>query len=233
MATLTAARIAITGTTVTLAAAAGGGDKAKPGPGVFLYVTNGDSGPHTVTLNDPNSVDPGNANDFDPDVDIVIVAGVSKFIPLPVRFLDADGLAHWTYDAVTSVTVGAFILPLGRGLALPVTGTVIATQKLAQAGLAPSYTAAAASQKIKPGPRTFLHVRNAHNADHTITLDDPTSVTPVGASAFNPDVAVSVVQATSKFIGPVDDRFADRADTGRADIAWSATTSMSVASLQI
>lgn len=106
--------------------------------------------------------------------------------------------------------------------------TTLATQRVTQTGLHPSYTAAAASQKLKPGLRTFIHVKNGDSSSHTVTINDPTSISPPGAVAFNPDVTVAVPAGEDRLI-PVPPRFGDPADSGLAALTWSATTSMSVA----
>lgn len=46
------------------------------------------------------------------------------------------------------------------------------------------------------GDEVALRFANTAGTSTTVTLDDPTSVTPVSATAFNPDVAV-VVPATT------------------------------------
>lgn len=93
-----------------LASATSGGDKAPTGQGLFLYVTNGDSGSHTVTVATPGTVDGLAVGDRA----VVIAAGDFAFIPmLEGLYKDpSDGLAHITYDAVTSVKVAAVRVPL-------------------------------------------------------------------------------------------------------------------------
>lgn len=225
-ATLASQRVVITGLESTSAPATADGDTMRCSLGAFLYVENGDVDPHTVTINDP---DPDGT-----DVDVVVEAGDAALIgPISNRFRDRnDGFAHITYDDVTDVDVTAIVCPTGR---LPghVTGSALTTQHVTLDGLVPDYTAAGASQKIKPGLRTFLHVRNGDGSSHSATLDDPTSVSPVGAKQFDPDVQVTVTNGENRWIGPIDGRFADPDDTNLADIAWSATTSMSIAVLAI
>lgn len=107
MATLAPQTIDQDGLVATLVAAAAS-QKANPGPRVFLMVKNADAAPHTITINDPTSRNPGAAASFDPDVAVAVAAGAIAFIPLPDRFADpADGgLASWAWSATTSMTVG-------------------------------------------------------------------------------------------------------------------------------
>lgn len=101
------------------------------------------------------------------------------------------------------------------------------------AGVAPTYVAASpAGDKVKPGERTFIHVKNASGASVTVTLDDTGSQSPVGAIAFNPDVSIVIQPDSERFIGPlVDSRF--RGADGKVAISYSATTSVTVAALRV
>jgi hypothetical protein len=102
MATLATQIVPHTGIAPAYASAAGGGDKGALGDGVMLHVKNGDSASHTVTLAIPGEVD-GLAVD---SRTVTVSAGSAKFIPLVGLYKNpSDGLAHWTYDGVTSVTV--------------------------------------------------------------------------------------------------------------------------------
>ena len=83
-------------------AAASGGDKAATGSGMLLCVQNGDSASHTVTLAVPETVDSLDVASRT----VTIAASKTGFIPLLDLYNDpSTGLASWTYDAVTSVTV--------------------------------------------------------------------------------------------------------------------------------
>lgn len=82
--------------------AAANGDTAPIGKGYTLYVKNGDSASHTVTMIAPGVLGTGAAY---PDPPFVIAAGSSAWIPLIADFRDpSDGQAHLTYDAVTGMT---------------------------------------------------------------------------------------------------------------------------------
>lgn len=87
----------------TLGAASGGGDKCATGSGVLLLAKNADSVSHTVTLATPQTVDGLAVTDRA----VTIAAGAEWLIPVPDLYKDpSDGLAHISYDGVTSVTVG-------------------------------------------------------------------------------------------------------------------------------
>lgn len=102
MATLATQVVPHAGIAPTYGSAAGGGDKGVTGDGVMLHVKNGDSASHTVTLAIPETVD-GQAVTSRA---VTVSAGSAKFIPLVDLYKNpSDGLAHWTYDGVTSVTV--------------------------------------------------------------------------------------------------------------------------------
>lgn len=109
MAALTLTTLPIAGgvsITDNLVAAAALGDTAPVGPGRFLVVRNADAAPHTVTIATPGSVS-GLAIS---EATMTVAAGETNAIPLGQVFRGSSGRAAITYDAVTSVTVGAFEL---------------------------------------------------------------------------------------------------------------------------
>lgn len=84
------------------APATASGDKAPTGTGVVLLVKNGDASAHTVTLAVPETVDGLAVTSRT----VPVPAGDTGFIPLLDLYKSpSDGLAAFTYDAVTSVTV--------------------------------------------------------------------------------------------------------------------------------
>lgn len=93
-------------------AANAGGDRFNPGSNrpVFLYVKNGGGAPITVTIDDPTSVTPPSATQFNPDVPVTVANANNKVIPIrnPERFRDANGWINITYSGVTTVTVKPF-----------------------------------------------------------------------------------------------------------------------------
>lgn len=105
MATLTVATPTIAGATFTAASAAGGGDVFANNGKTFLYIKNGDSGSHTVTITPQNTV--GGAGYTISPIAVAVGAGVEKIIgPFdPQYFNNSSGQAVVTYDGVTSVTV--------------------------------------------------------------------------------------------------------------------------------
>jgi hypothetical protein len=85
-----------------VAAAVSGGDKAVTGSGLLLLVKNGDSVSRTVTLAVPETVDSLAVTSRA----VPIPAGDEAFIPLLDLYKDpATGLASFTYDVATSLTV--------------------------------------------------------------------------------------------------------------------------------
>jgi hypothetical protein len=93
------------------------------------------------------------------------------------------------------------------------------------AGAVPTAHAAAAGDSFSNNGKVLIRVINGDVAAKTVTFDDPGSTSPTGASAFNPDVAVTVNAGTDKVIGPFPTaRFNDA--NGRVQMSWSATTSV-------
>ena len=112
----------------------------------------------------------------------------------------------------------------------------LATTTITQAWINPDtnmVAAAVGGDKVVPGDRTFLRVKNGGGAPITVTLNDPTSVSPVGATQFNADVAVTVTNGQERVIGPITGRFADPADSGLCAVTYSAVTSVTVGALSL
>lgn len=109
----------------------------------------------------------------------------------------------------------------------------LAKQMVVPTGLAPTYAAAAGGgDKVTPADGSWIHVKNGSGGALTVTVDDPTSVGPVGAQAFNPDLSVSVPAAGERLIGPIGARYANPAD-GLAAITYSGVTSLTIGSFGI
>jgi hypothetical protein len=110
---------------------------------------------------------------------------------------------------------------------------VLTTQKIVPAGKVVTYASAApGGDKIKPGERTFIHVKNGGGGSVTVTVNDTKTARPEGAVAFDPDLAVEIAPGSEKFIGPIrSDRFAG--GDGNASIAYSGTTSVTVAAIGV
>ena len=110
----------------------------------------------------------------------------------------------------------------------------LTTQQVTPAGVGPTYAAAAAGgDKVVPGPHTVLHVKNTGGSVVTVTIDDIKSATPAGATAFNPDVAVTVPATTGdRLIGPLSaERFTNT--DGLVAITYSGVTGVTVAALAL
>ena len=108
MATLATQVLAHGGTAPSYAAASSGGDKGATGSGVFLAVKNSDTATHTVTLPIPETIDGQAVTSRTVDVPAA-GSGGTMFIPLlDIYKQPSDGLAHFSYDASTDLTVAVF-----------------------------------------------------------------------------------------------------------------------------
>lgn len=106
----------------------------------------------------------------------------------------------------------------------------LTTQTIVAAGLAPTFAAAAGGgDKVVPGDRTFLHVKNGGGSPITVTVAVPGTFY---AAVANPDLTVTVDAAGEKLI-PVPPLFADSSDSGLAAVTYSGVTSVTVAALRI
>lgn len=94
----------------SLAAADSGGDKYANASGLFILMKNADSGSHTLTVAAPfASAESGNLGALDVDPITLVVADADiGLLAVPAGYADANGDIAWTYDAVTSVTIGVF-----------------------------------------------------------------------------------------------------------------------------
>jgi hypothetical protein len=102
MASLSAQRIATSGTAPTYSAASAGGDTAPVGGGLKLHVSNGSGSAVTVTVVTPGTLD-GLAI---ADASLSVPAGGHGFIPLTSVYRDpVTGRAAITYSATTTVNV--------------------------------------------------------------------------------------------------------------------------------
>ncbi|MFE2140182.1 hypothetical protein ACFXA3_00180 [Streptomyces sp. NPDC059456] len=108
---------------------------------------------------------------------------------------------------------------------------LLAQQVVALSGLAPTYSAAAASTTVLCGDRSFLHVKNTNGSSMTVTLTATARVRGQLAA----DVVITVPATTGdKMIGPItSDLFASAADGISCSVTYSSTTSVTVASLVI
>lgn len=96
-------------------------------------------------------------------------------------------------------------------------------------GAAPTTNNATAGPDRFPaavGGKYMVIYNNSGGAPITVTYDDPTSVTPANATAFNPDVPVVVTNAQRRVSFIDATRFRDSA--GFINLAYSATPTMTV-----
>jgi len=94
-----------------LTAAASGGDSVVASSGIVIVVENADASPHTLTLTKPAaSAECGSLGELVvADITLVVAAADIGMVTIPLGYA-ASGNFTWTYDAVTSVTVGVFSL---------------------------------------------------------------------------------------------------------------------------
>ncbi|MGW3674635.1 hypothetical protein [Streptomyces sp. NPDC005166] len=105
---------------------------------------------------------------------------------------------------------------------------LIAAQPVTTAGLAPTYTSASAGGDQAPvGGGYFLEVRNGGGASITVTV-----VTPGTYKGFAIADAALVIPAAGSGVIPLDSVYRNPS-TGRADITYSAVTSVTVGVLQV
>lgn len=93
-----------------LVAADVAGDSVRQSSGIFIAVSNADAAPHTLTVAAPTSTtNCGGYGALDvEDITLTVAAGDTGFVSIPPAYIDGNGDYSWTYDAVTSVTVGVF-----------------------------------------------------------------------------------------------------------------------------
>lgn len=94
-----------------LAAADATGDSVRQAEGLLLVVNNGDASSHTITVSAPKSTQNcGNLGALPvSDISFVVAAGDIGFLTIPAGYGNGD-FFQWSYDAVTSVSVGVFSL---------------------------------------------------------------------------------------------------------------------------
>jgi hypothetical protein len=105
---------------------------------------------------------------------------------------------------------------------------VLTVQDAALTGLAETLVAASGGgDKFSNNGHCLLEVVNGGGAPISVTIDDPGSSTPPGATAFNPDVVVAVPAGASRIIGPFPPfRFNDA--NGDVNVAYSGVGTVTV-----
>lgn len=104
-----------------------------------------------------------------------------------------------------------------------------AAQQISRAGLTPTLNAAASGDTCDVGTTTFLDVRNGSGSAITLTV---TAVGGKGGLALA-NLVVSVPATSEKFIGPIDPELFENVSDGKAHLAWSATTTVTFAVLEM
>jgi hypothetical protein len=108
-------------------------------------------------------------------------------------------------------------------------------QTVTEAGLAPTYTAVGATDTFAPSAADYdkamiLHVKNAGGSADSVSVDDPNSLGPAGATAYNPDVTVSVPATTGdRLIRLAPVRRYVNTGTGNVTVTHSFQTSVTAA----
>ncbi|NPV80740.1 MAG: hypothetical protein HPY52_10770 [Firmicutes bacterium] len=106
---------------------------------------------------------------------------------------------------------------------------VLTVQKLASAGVTPTYGAAdAAGDKFANNGRTFLVVKNGSASAVTVTVNSQKQCD----QGFDHDITVSVGASGEKWIGPLDPNRFNNA-SGQVEVAYSAVASVTVAAVQV
>lgn len=106
---------------------------------------------------------------------------------------------------------------------------LLTTQQITNAGLNPSFAAAAGGgDKIKAEDNVFLVVKNGGGASITVTITTPATS---GEGLAIADPAISVTNGQERWIGPFKDEFRDAA--GEVSVAYSGVTSVTVGAFRL
>lgn len=85
--------------------------------------------------------------------------------------------------------------------------------------LAAPVAASASDTVVNDQPNAFIIITNIGGVSRTMTIDDPNSIAPANAVAFNPDVTVTIPAGAGRFV-PLPGRFTNPA-TGLASWTYS------------
>lgn len=100
-------------------------------------------------------------------------------------------------------------------------------------GTAPTQTAAGVSGDVILDPDhskpLFLRITNANGStSRTVTVDDPTSSSPAGATAWNPDLAITVPAASTRVVKIADPSRFIAAGTGDVSLTYSSNADLTL-----
>jgi hypothetical protein len=95
-------------------------------------------------------------------------------------------------------------------------------------GLVPSMGSAAADDKVRPGPTTFLMVSNGSGGSINVTIAVP-GTTKYGQA--NPSIVIAVANGATKLIGPLT-KLVQGTDK-LVDVDYSATSSVTRAAIRV
>lgn len=81
--------------------------------------------------------------------------------------------------------------------------------------------------------KLLLHFKNTNAAARNVTINDVNSVAPAGATAFNPDVVITVDATDEAFVELTNlERFKDAA-TGLVSLTYDAVAGLTLAILRV
>lgn len=104
-------------------------------------------------------------------------------------------------------------------------------QTVTEAGITPAYTAVGATDTFTPAATDYdktmiLHVKNAGASPDSVSVADPNTQGPAGATAFNPAVTVSVTNAQERMIRLAPIRRYVNTSTGAVTVTHSFLTTV-------
>lgn len=102
---------------------------------------------------------------------------------------------------------------------------VIAAQTMVRAGLEATYSAAAAGgDTFLNYGNQFIHVKNGHSGDQTVTIETPGTVDGLAIS----NRSVVVTAGEERFIGPFPPAYYNNS-TGYVSLTYSGVTALTIA----
>jgi hypothetical protein len=106
----------------------------------------------------------------------------------------------------------------------------LTVQNASLTGTNPTANAAGASgDTITANSQFYLRITNAHaSASRTVTIDDPTSVSPDGATTFNPDVAITVPALSSRLVKIASPGRFTNTSTGVINLTYSSNADLTI-----